>query len=152
VSDLKAGRQRLQQRIRDKRSDLESFIAKSGPRTSRLTIAGIVATGLAGLLTAGPAAGGPSFTQAVSQAFGMTSPSWRLLCAGATVLSFVATTTLAILKGQDLANRVARAEAASATLEAIDTFLETTDIPVEKAAEQYTQVLLGVAFVPGPAA
>jgi hypothetical protein len=152
VSDLKLGRQRLQQRIRDKRSDLESFIAKSGPRTSRLTIAGIVATGLAGLLTAGPAAGGPSFTQAVSQAFGMTSPSWRLLCAGATVLSFVATTTLAILKGQDLANRVARAEAASATLEAIDTFLETTDIPVEKAAEQYTQVLLGVAFVPGPVA
>jgi hypothetical protein len=60
----------------------------------------------------------------------------------------VATTTLAIYKGQDLANRVAKAEAAVATLEALDTFVETTDISTEKAVEQYTQVLLGVAFVP----
>ena len=145
------GRKRLQRRIRDKQFDLESFVTKAGPRSSHLTIASFVATGLAGLLTAGPAAGGASFTQAVTQVFGLTSPSWRILCGGATVLSFLATTTLAILKGQDLANRVAKAEAASATLEALDTFLETTDLSIEKAAEQYTQVLQGVAFVPASA-
>lgn len=148
MSHPKNDRQRLQQRIREKKADIDLFLSKIGPRSSRLTIASILATGLAGLLTAGPAAGGPSFTQAITQAFSMTSPSWRLLCAAATLLSFVATTTLAIYKGQDLANRVAKAEAAVATLEALDTFVETTDISIEKAVEQYTQVLLGVAFVP----
>lgn len=141
-------RKRLRQRIRDRQFDLDSFINRAGPRNNRFTLFSIVATGVAGLLTAGPAAGGTPFTQALTRALGLTSPSWRMLCGGAAVLSFLAPTMLAILRSQDLANRVAKAEAASATLEALDTLLDTTDLDVEKAAAQYAQVLQGVAFIP----
>jgi hypothetical protein len=140
--------EKLQQRIREKKAQLKAFLAQIEPRSTRLTIVSIVATGLAGLLTAGPAAGGPSFTQALTQALGTTSPSWRLLCAAATVLSFVATTTLAIHKIQDLANRVAKAQAAYARLEALEIVLETTGLSLPKAADQYTHILQEVAFVP----
>jgi len=148
VGDPEDWRRRLRQRIRDRQLDLEAFIRRAGPRSNRFTLFSILATGLAGLLTAAPAAGGTPLTQALTRAFGLSSPSWRLLCAGAAVLSFLATTLLAVLRSQDLANRVAKAEAASATLEALDTLLDTTDLDVERAAEQYAQVVQGVAFIP----
>jgi anaerobic selenocysteine-containing dehydrogenase len=80
--------------------------------------------------------------------FTKQTSSWRLFCAAAAVLSLIATTTLAIYKIQDLANKVAKAQAANARLEALETFLETTDISIEKATDQYTQILQDVSFVP----
>jgi hypothetical protein len=70
-----------------------------------------------------------------------------LFCAAAAVLSFIATTTLAIYKIQDLANKVAKSQAANARLEALETFLETTNISIENATDQYTQILQDVSFV-----
>jgi hypothetical protein len=146
MSDTLDGREKLQQRIRDKKDQIEEFLRKTQPRSDRLTIASIVSAGLAGLLTAGPAAGGPSFTQALTQTLGTTSPSWRLLCAAATILSFIATTALAVHKVQDLTNKVARAQAAHAKLEALETLLDTTDIPISKAADQFARIVPDVSF------
>jgi hypothetical protein len=143
-------REKLQQRIQEKQSQIKAFLVKAEPRSTLLTIASIVCSGVAALLTAGPAAGGPSFTQALTQALGTTpdtAPSWRLLCAAATVFSFFGTTMLAIYKVQDLANKVAKAQAAHARLEALETYLETTDIAMQKATEQYTQILQDVSFM-----
>ena len=139
-------REKLQHRIREKKSQVQMYLRKTQPRSDRLIIASIVCAGLAGMLTAGPAAGGPSFTQALTQVLGMTSPSWRLLCIVATVLSFIATTTIAIHKIQDLANKVAKAQAAHASLEALETLLETTDISNTKAAEQFGKIAHDVSF------
>ncbi len=151
MSDTIDTREKFQQRIHEKKSQIRLFLSKAEPRSTWLTIASIVCSGLAGLLTAGPATGGPSLTQAVTQALGTspeTAPSWRLFCAAAAVLSFIATTTLAIYKIQDLANKVAKSQAANARLEALETLLETTNISIEKATAQYTQILQEVSFVP----
>ncbi len=147
LGDTPDGRKKLKQRIREKKDHIETFLDRMQPRSNHLTLASIVCGGLAGLVTAGPAVGGPSFTQTVTETLGATSPSWRWLCAVATILSFLATTALAIHKIQDLANKVAKAQAAYGRLEALETLLETTDIPTAKAAEQYGQVVNDVSFV-----
>jgi hypothetical protein len=67
----------------------------------------------------------------------------------ATLCSFISTTALAVYKAQDLANRLAKAQGARARLEALSTFLEITDISVERAAAQYTQIVQDVEFIPG---
>jgi hypothetical protein len=151
MSEALDSRERLRQRIHEKKSQLKAYLSRVEPRSAWLTVASIVCSGLSALLTAGPAAGGPSLMQAVTQALGTspdTAPSWRLFCAAATFLSFLGATALAIYKVQDLANKVAKAQAANARLEALETFLETTDISVQKATDQYTQILQDVSFVP----
>jgi esterase/lipase superfamily enzyme len=99
-------------------------------------------------MTAGPAAVGPPLTQALTNVLGTTTPSWRLLCAAATILSFLATTAFVIAKIQDLPNRVAKAQTAYSRLEGLKTLLEITDIGTAKAVEQYTQVVHDLSFVP----
>jgi hypothetical protein len=150
MSNAPDPREKLRQRIREKKRQIEAFLARTEHRSNRLTIVGIVCAGLAGLITAGPAAGGPPLTQALTEVLGTTTPSWRLLCAAATVLSFLATTALAIHKIQDLPNRVAKAQAAYSRLEGLETLLDTTEIGTAKAAEQYTQVVHDLSFVPPP--
>lgn len=140
-------RNRLLDRIHEKKRDLKSYLKKYEPRSNRLTLMSIVGTGLAALLTAGPAVGGASFTAALTQALGLTSPSWRILCAGATVFSFLATTALSIQKVQDLTNKVSKAQSAHAQLEALETFMDTTEIPVTNATEQYAQIIRDVPYL-----
>ncbi|MEP6833614.1 MAG: hypothetical protein ABJB74_09475 [Gemmatimonas sp.] len=140
-------RSRLLDRIHEKKQSLQAFLHNSGPRNNRLTVLSIVGTGLAALLTAGPAVGGASFTAAVTQALGTTSPSWRILCAGATVLSFLATTALSIQKVQDLPTKVSKAQSAHAQLEALETFMDTTEIPIANATEQYAQIIRDVPYL-----
>jgi hypothetical protein len=151
MSETRDTREKLQQRIHEKQSQIQAFLSKIEPRSTVLTVTSIVCSGLAAILTAGPAAGGSSLTQALTQALGTapdTAPSWRLLCAAATVFSFLGTTTLSLYKVQDLANKVAKSQAANARLEALETCLETTDISIQQATNQYTQILQDVSFVP----
>lgn len=138
---------RLQDRIHEKQRDIKAYLKRFEPRSNRLTLLSIVGTGLAALLTAGPAVGGASFTSALTQALGTTSPSWRILCAGATVLSFLATTALSIHKVQDLTNKVSKAQSALAQLEALETFMDTTEIPIANATEQYAQIVRDVPYL-----
>ena len=140
-------RSRLLDRIHEKQRDLKAYLQKFEPRSNRLTIFSILGTGLAALLTAGPAVGGASFTAALTQALGTTSPSWRILCAAATVFSFLATTALSIHKVQDLTNKVSKAQSARAQLEALETFMETTEISNTTATEQYAQIIRDVPYL-----
>ena len=140
-------RSRLLDRIHEKQRDLKAYLRKFEPRSNRLTILSILGTGLAALLTAGPAVGGASFTAALTQALGTTSPSWRILCAAATVFSFLATTALSIHKVQDLTNKVSKAQSAHAQLEALETFMETTEISNTTATEQYAQIVRDVPYL-----
>lgn len=61
-----------------KRQDVERFIAGAHPRKRRLLNVTIVGGTLAAALTAGPAAGGPSFTAWLTSPFGLGNPAWQL--------------------------------------------------------------------------
>ncbi|MEO7999389.1 MAG: hypothetical protein ABI852_18200 [Gemmatimonadaceae bacterium] len=139
---------RLLERIHEKKRDIKAYLKKFEPRGNRLMLLSIVGTGLAALLTAGPAAGGTSFTAALTKAMGTTSPSWRILCAGATILSFIATTALSLHKMGDLTNKVSKAQSALAQLEALETFMDTTELPITNATEQYAQIIRDVPYMP----
>jgi hypothetical protein len=145
-----ASRDALRGRISAKQADIDAYLRRNEPRSKRLTNTSIICGGLAGLLTAGPAAGGPSLTGSLTAAIGTSpasAPSWRLLCAAATLCSFVATTALAMYKSQDLESKLAKAQGARARLDALGALLDMTDIAVGRAAEQYTQAIQEVAFI-----
>jgi hypothetical protein len=148
MSETMDTREKLQQRIHEKQAQIQAFLAKAEPRSTLLTVTSIVCSGVAALLTAGPAAGGLPFSQALSQAVGTRTAAWRWLCVAATVFSFLSTTMLAMYKVQDLANKVAKSQAARARLEALETYLETTDLSMQHATDQYTQILQEVSFMP----
>lgn len=141
-------REKLRKRIRIKQSRINDYLRKLEPRSNRLTVVGIVCGGLATLLTAGPAAGGESFTKALTKAIETTSPSWRLLCAAATLLSFVSTTAITLYKAQDLANRLAKAQSARARLEALDLVLDATGVAIDLATNQFEVIIQDIAFIP----
>jgi hypothetical protein len=70
-------------------------------------IAGAVAT----VLTASPALGGVAFSDWLNETFGLSSPAWQVLCAGAAVCSLSAAIATQLLKSHNIEEHVARAEA-----------------------------------------
>jgi hypothetical protein len=144
-------RQNLIARIKDKRGQIAGYIATTEPRGNRLTTMSIVCGALAGLLTAGPAVGGPNFTKALTAALDTSpeaNPSWRILCAAATILSVIATTAIAIYRNENLAVHVSKAQASGSRLEALETSLELGAITVPKATELYERYINEVSFIP----
>jgi hypothetical protein len=63
-------------RIREKRHQVEVFVRGALPRKRRLLNVTIFGGTLAAAFTAGPAAGGASFTAWLTSTFGLTSPSF----------------------------------------------------------------------------
>jgi hypothetical protein len=58
----------LARHIAERRAEIRAWIAGAAPRSRRLTNLSIVGSAVAGLLTVGPAAGGPSLTAAITKA------------------------------------------------------------------------------------
>src|SRR6267142_5751341 len=110
----------LVSRIRQKRAQLETFLAAARPRKRRLLNTTIVGGSLAAALTAGPAIGGQSFTAWLTAALGLTSPSWRLLCGGAAVCSVMATVATQLLKSDNVEHNVIRAQGVRAKLDVLE--------------------------------
>jgi MFS family permease len=137
----------LLSQIRKKRALLETFIARQLPRKRRLLNVTIVGGTLAAAFTAGPAFGGQSFTQWLTMALSLTSPSWRLLCAGAAVCSVTATMATQLLKSQNLDEHVARAQSCRAKLEVLEIGLTTQTIPVAQATTEYLRCVEDTAFL-----
>ena len=73
----------LMARIQTKRRQVDAFVSGALPRKRRLLNVTIFGGTLAAAFTAGPAAGGASFTAWLTSTFGLTSPSWQLLCGAA---------------------------------------------------------------------
>jgi hypothetical protein len=148
VDEPTTARDGLLRRIRELRGRINVYLSKAERRSSLLTEGSIVCGGLATLLTAAPAIGGPTFNNQIMQAFG-TSSGWRWACAFASVLSFAATTAMTIYKSRDLANRTAQAQSCDAKLEGLETSLEFGRVELEKAADLYGQYAAEVAFIRG---
>ncbi len=134
-------------RIRDKRGEIDRYLASAQPRKRRLLNTTIVGGSLAAVLTAGPAVGGQSFTASLTKALGLVSPSWRLLCGLASVSSLAATVATQLLKSTDVEEHVMRALSCRAKLEALDLGLSIGQIEFSQAAGEYLKCVEDAAFL-----
>jgi MFS family permease len=137
----------LTDRIRQTRQELDAFLASAVPRKRRLLNTTIVGGSLAAALTAGPAVGGQSFTAWLTMVFELGSPSWRLLCAAASVCSITATVATQLLKSHNVEDQVSRAQACRAKLEVLDVSLQLGEIDAHQASAEYLRCVEQVAFL-----
>jgi hypothetical protein len=134
-------------RIREKRGQVEAFLATAQPRQRRLLNITIVGGTLATALTAGPAAGGQAFTAWLTQALGLTSPSWRLLCAAASVSSVAATIATQLLKSRNIDEHVARAQVCRAKLDVLEAAVTLGHLDGPQATAEFLRCVEDAAFL-----
>ena len=134
-------------RIRQKRTQLETFLSAARPRKRRLLNTTIVGGSLATALTAAPALGGQSFTAWLTGALGLASPSWRLLCAVASVCSVTATIATQLLKSNNIEEHVTRAQGCRAKLEVLEVGLTMGQIDTRQATSEFLKCVEDAAFL-----
>jgi hypothetical protein len=134
-------------RIRQKRQQVEIFVGGALPRKRRLLNITIFGGTLAAAFTAGPAAGGASFTAWLTSTFGLTSPSWQLLCGAAAACSVAATVSTQLLKSQNIEEHVARAQSCRAKLEVLEVGLTTGHIDTTQATSEFIRCVEEVSFL-----
>ena len=142
--------QDLVSQIRRKRTQVETFRAVARPRRRRLLNTTIVGGSLAAVLTAAPAVGGPSLTGALTGALGLSpasSPSWRILCAAASVCSIMATVATQLLKSDNIEEHVTRAQACRAKLEVLEVGLTVGELDVRQATTEYLKCVEEASFL-----
>jgi hypothetical protein len=137
----------LLSRMHQKRSQLERFLAKNRPRKRRLHNTSIFGGSLAGLLTAAPAIGGQPFTVWLTHMLHLNSPSWRILCASATVCSAIATVASQSLKSHNIEEHVIKAESSLAKLEALEVSLAMHHIDLQNATAEYLKCVDDARFI-----
>ncbi|MBL8928055.1 MAG: hypothetical protein JNM77_17765 [Pseudonocardia sp.] len=138
----------LLEEINTQQESVDAYLNGAKPRSSRLTTVNIVASAVAAALTAGPAMGGTSFTEALQRILSLPEQAtvWRVLCLGATLSSMVAAVSLSLLKSDDLAAHVAVAEAARTHLRALQIRMKgSEDIP--RARGELADIVTSVPFV-----
>src|SRR4029450_2485600 len=69
------------------RSQIAAYLIPARPRQRRLINPAIVAGAVATVLTASPALGGVAFSDWLNETFGLTSPAWQVVWAGAALWS-----------------------------------------------------------------
>lgn len=139
----------LRGRIAQKRQQLDAFVAKALPRKRRLLNLTLFTGTLAAALTAGPAAGGASFTVWLTKTLGLTSPSWQLLCGAASICSLTATVATQLLKSQHIEEHVTRAQSCRAKLEVLEVGLATGELDASRAAGEYVRCVEESSFLEG---
>ena len=137
----------LLQRIREKRADVDRFLAATQPRKRRLLNTTIVGGTLAAALTAGPAVGGASFTAWLTQTLSLRSPAWRLLCAAASVSSVLATVATQLLKTNNIEEHVAQAQSCRAKLEVLDVAITLGQLDTAQATGEFLRCLEAASFL-----
>ncbi len=149
-----AARRELLDRVRARRASVSAFVQDQRPRGARLTTASMACSGLVTALTAGPAFGGPKFTQIAQQTFNLPSEAfvWRFLCFAAVLASVAAGVTTNMYKTQDLGARLVKAEASQGVLEGVEVLLEFGQVPVADAIKLYQQAIAEIPFIPDQAA
>jgi hypothetical protein len=129
------------------RGQVAAYLVRARARQRRLINLAIIAGALATVLTASPALGGVAFSDWLSETFGLTSPAWQVLCAGAAVCSLTAAIATQMLKSHNIEEHVARAEAVRAKLESIDLGRVTGRLTPEQAVAEYSAVVEQASFL-----
>lgn len=127
------------EQIRAKRRNLASYVTITEPRGVRLNNLSIICGSIATVLTAGPAIGGQTLTDALGGPG--SSWSWRLLCAGAAVSSLIATVATNIYKSREISSRLAKANACDAKLEILEIGIDLRKITDDEALSRYSECI-----------
>jgi hypothetical protein len=146
VATLEA-RQDLLARIQDKRRQVDVFVKSALPRKRRLLNVTIIGGTLAAAFTAGPAAGGATFTSWLTSTLGLTSPAWQILCGAAAACSVAATVSTQLLKSQHIEEHVARAQSCRAKLEVLEIGLTTGQLESAQATTEFIRCVEEVSFL-----
>lgn len=133
--------------VEAKRSDVNRYLGATGRRRRRLVLVAIVAGSIAAALTALPALGGPSLTDQLTEAAALATPSWRVLCALATVCSLAATIATQLHESNNYDEQIVRAQGVNATLEALALGIRSRHLSLEQATEQFIDCIRGATFV-----
>jgi hypothetical protein len=110
-------------RIRDKRAEVERFLATAVPRKRRLLNTTIVGGSLAAALTAAPAVGGAPFT------------------------AWLATVATQLLKSNNVEQNIGRAQSARAKLEVLETSVTLGQLEPRQAVTEYLKCVEDAAFL-----
>ena len=129
------------------RSQIAAYLIHARARQRRLINLAIVAGAVATVLTASPALGGVAFSDWLNETFGLTSPAWQVLCAGAALCSLAAAISTQLLKSHAIEEHVARAEAVRAKLEALDLGRITGRLTPEQVATEYSACIEQASFL-----
>ena len=142
-------RQELLRRIGAQRANINAFVRRVQPRSTRLTNISIISSATAAVFTAGPAIGGVSFAEAVQRVFSLSNSSvvWRTLCLVAMLVSLVATISVQLSKSQNTAAQLSAAEACDTELEGLQTLLKLAQLPVRDGADLYIKYITKIPFV-----
>jgi MFS family permease len=143
-------RQDLLPRVQEKRRQVDAFVRGALPRKRRLLNVTIIGGTLAAAFTAGPAAGGPTFTGWLTATFGLNAPAWQLLCGAAAACSVAATVSTQLLKSQHIEEHVTRAQSCRAKLEVIEIGLSTGHLDAAQATTEFIRCVEEVAFLERP--
>ena len=149
MSDEAHDRRELLERIQARRASIRTYVGDLGTRGARLTNLSIICSAVVTALTAGPALGGTRFSDATATLFSLPSDAlvWRGLCFLAMILSIAAAISTNMYKSQDVAARLAAAEACNAGLEGLETLVQFGQVSVADAVKQYQQYLARIPFV-----
>jgi hypothetical protein len=129
------------------RSQIAEYLIHARARQRRLINLAIVAGAVATVLTASPALGGVAFSDWLNETFGLTSPAWQVLCAGAALCSLAAAISTQLMKSHAIEEHVARAEAVRAKLEALDLGRITGRLTPEQVATEYSACIEQASFL-----
>jgi hypothetical protein len=129
------------------RSQVAAYLIHARARQRRLINLAIIAGAVATVLTASPALGGVAFSDWLNETFGLTSPAWQVLCAGAALCSLAAAISTQLLKSHAIDEHVARAEAVRAKLEALDMGRITGRLTPELVATEYSACIEQASFL-----
>ena len=129
------------------RSQVAAYLIHARARQRRLINLAIVAGAVATVLTASPALGGLAFSDWLNETFGLTSPAWQVLCAGAALCSLAAAISTQLMKSHAVEEHVARAEAVRAKLEALDLGRITGRLTPEQVATEYSACIEQASFL-----
>ena len=135
-------------RVEHKRTVVEKYLTSASSRRHILLNLTIVAGSFATALTAAPALGGKPVADWLTTTFGLSSPSWQLLCALAAICSLTATIATQLVKSHNLEERITRAQQLVAQLEMLEVGIATHELDRAEAASQYLAHLKEAAFIP----
>ena len=142
-------RQQLLESISRYSARMRSYIRRNGPIKNRLSIVCIVSSGLAALITAGPATGGASFIELVKGVLGLSDGdlAGRLVCMTAMIVSVVAAVAANVSKASELPVRVQAAEEGVAVLDKLAVDLTFGGMSVPEGSVHYSAVIEKMPFL-----
>jgi len=141
--------QQLLTLIKDRRRTIEDFLRSARPRAERLTYVSVTSSAFAAVLTAGPALGGPRFTDRVAKSLVLAGPDvvGRPLCLGALLVRVIAAISANLSKAKNAAARIVSAEACNAELEGLQALVEFREVSLQEALRMYQQYVAKIPFV-----